>query len=54
MSRDWGKEAGVCDEFVLSAYDDYSVDTVAELLLPTGLLIDKPIQYAGTFEKFVF
>ena len=54
MSRDWSKEADACDEFVLSAYENYSVDTVAELLLPTGLLIDKSIQYAGTFEKYVF
>ena len=54
MSRDWSKEADACDEFVLSAYEYYSVDTVAELLLPTGLLIDKSTQYVGTFEKFVF
>ena len=54
MSRDWSKEADACDEFVLSAYEFYSVDTVAELLLPSGLLIDKSTQYAGTFEKFVF
>lgn len=54
MSRDWGKEADACDEFVLSVYEDYSVDKVAELLLPTGLLIDKSTQYIGTFEKYVF
>lgn len=54
MSRDWSKEANACDEFVLSAYEYYSVDTVAELLLPTGLLIDKSTQYIGTFEKYVF
>ncbi len=54
MSRDWSKEADACDEFVLSAYEYDSVDTVAELLLPTGLLMDKSTQYAGTFEKFVF
>ena len=54
MSRDWSKEADVCDEFVLSAYEYYSVDTVAELLLPTGLLIDKSTQYVGTFDKYVF
>lgn len=54
MSRDWSKEADVCDEFVLSVYQNYSVDTVAELLLPTGLLIDKSTQYIGTFEKYVF
>lgn len=54
MSREWSKEADACDEFVLSAYEYYSVETVAELLLPTGLLIDKSTQYAGSFEKFVF
>lgn len=54
MSRDWSKEADACDEFVLSAYEYYSVDAVAKLLLPSGLLIDKSTQYAGTFEKFVF
>lgn len=54
MIRNWSKEADVCDEFVLSAYEYYSVDTIAELLLPTGLLMDKSIQYAGSFESFVF
>ena len=54
MNRDWSKEADTCDEFVLSAYKDYSVDTVARLLFPTGLLIDKSVQYAGIFEKYVF
>ena len=54
MSRYWSKEADKCDEFVISAYEDYSVDTVAEVLLPTGLLIDKSTQYTGTFEKYVF
>lgn len=54
MSKKWGKEANACDEFVLSAYKNYSVDTVAELLLPTGLLIDKSARYAGTFEEYVF
>ena len=54
MSRDWSKEADACDEFLLSTYEDYSVDTVAELLLPSGLLIDKSMQYVGTFEKYVF
>lgn len=54
MSRDWSKEADACDEFVLSAYEHYSVDTVDELLLPMGLLIDKSTQYVGTFEKYVF
>lgn len=54
MSRGWRKEADACDEFVQSAYEYYSVDTVAELLLPTGLLTDKSTQYAGTFERYVF
>ena len=50
----WGKEADACDEFAQSAFEYYSVDTVAELLLPTGLLIDKLTQYVGSFEKYVF
>lgn len=54
MNRNWNREANVCDEFVLSTYEYYSVDTVAELLLPTGLLIDKSTQYIGAFEKYVF
>lgn len=44
----------VCDDFVLNAYLEYSVDTVADLLLPTGLLIDKTTQYSGSLEQFVF
>ena len=48
------REASVCDDFVLSAYQEYSVDTVADLLLPTGFLIDKTTQYSGSLEKFVF
>ena len=52
MRYNWSKEA--CDDFVLSVYEDFSVDSVAELLLPSGLLIDKTVQYAGTFEKYVF
>lgn len=54
MSREWSKEADACDEFVLSAYENYSIDTVAELLLPTGLLIDKSTEYAGSFDKYIF
>lgn len=54
MSRDWIKEEATSDEYVLSAYNDYSVHTVAKYLLPTGLLIDKSKQYIGTFEQFVF
>ena len=42
------------DNFVLTAYRDYSVDTVADLLLPTGLLIDGVAQYTGSLEEFVF
>lgn len=48
------REASVCDDFVLSAYQEYSVDTVADLLLPTGFLIDRTTQYSGSLEKFVF
>ena len=54
MRRDWSKEADAYDEFVLSEYEYYSIDTIAELLLPTELLIDKSTQYAGTFEGYVF
>lgn len=49
-----GKEADACDEFAQSAFEYYSVDTVAELLLSTGLLINKSTQYVGSFEKYVF
>lgn len=48
------REASVCDDFVLNAYQEYSVDTVADLLLPTGFLIDRTTQYSGSLEKFVF
>ena len=54
MDRGWSNEAAACDEFVLSTYEDYYVDAVAELLLPTGLLIDKSTQYVGSFEQYVF
>lgn len=54
MNRYWGKEADACDAFVQSAFDFYSVDVVAELLLPTGLLIDKSTQYVGSFERYIF
>ena len=47
-------EANVCDDFVLNAYQEYSVDTVANLLMPTGFLIDRATQYAGSLEKYVF
>lgn len=54
MFKDWSKKAAVCDAFVQSVLDDYSVDKVAELLLPTGLLIDNSTQYTGSFERYVF
>ena len=54
MSNSWSKEANICDEYILSIYEDYSVNVVAELLLPTGLLIDKSTLYTGSFEKYVF
>lgn len=54
MTNDWSREAGECDNFVLNAYQEYSVDTAVELLLPTGFLIDGTVQYAGSLEKFVF
>lgn len=54
MIKGRSKEASVCDDFVLSAYQEYSVDTVADLLLPTGFLIDRTTQYSGSLEKFVF
>lgn len=54
MSKDCSKEADVCDDFVLSTYEYYSVDMVAELLMPTGFLIDKSTRYAGSFERYVF
>lgn len=54
MIKGRSKEASVCDDFVLNAYQEYSVDTVADLLLPTGFLIDRTTQYSGSLEKFVF
>ena len=54
MYKEWSEKANICDEFVLSVYDEYSVDTVSNLLLPTGLLIDDSVQYTGTFEEYVF
>lgn len=54
MIKGWSREASVCDDFVLNAYQEYSVDTVADLLLPTGLLIDRMAQYSGSLGKFVF
>lgn len=54
MNNDRCREAGICDDFVLNAYQEYSVEIAADLLLPTGLLIDKTTQYVGNLEKFVF
>lgn len=54
MIKGRSREASVCDDFVLNAYQEYSVDTAADLLLPTGLLIDRVTQYTGSLEKFVF
>lgn len=54
MIKGRSREASVCDDFVLNAYQEYSVDTVADLLLPTGFLIDRTTQYAGSLEQFVF
>ncbi len=54
MIKGRGREASVCDDFVLNAYQEYSVDTVADLLLPTGFLIDRTTQYSGSLVEFVF
>ena len=54
MIKGRSREASVCDDFVLNAYQVYSVDTVADLLSPTGFLIDRTTQYSGSLEKFVF
>lgn len=54
MIKGRSREASACDDFVLSAYQEYSVDTVADLLLPTGFLVDRTKQYTGSLEKFVF
>lgn len=54
MIKGRSRETSVCDDFVLNAYQEYSVDTVADLLLPTGFLIDGTTQYSGSLEKFVF
>lgn len=54
MIKGRSREASVCDDFVLNAYQEYSVDTVANLLWPTGFLIDRTTQYSGSLEKFIF
>lgn len=47
-------EVEASDDFVLRIYQEYSFELVTDLLLPTGLLTDKNIQYSGSFEKFIF
>ncbi len=54
MIKGRSRGASICDDFVLNAYQEYSVDTVADLLLPTGFLIDKTTQYSGSLEKYIF
>lgn len=54
MIKGRSRGASACDDFVLNAYQEYSVDTVANLLLPTGFLIDRATQYSGSLEKFIF
>lgn len=54
MIKERSRETSVYDDFVLNAYQEYSVDTVANLLLPTGFLTDRTTQYSGSLEKFVF
>lgn len=54
MIKGRSREASVCDDFVLNAYQEYSVDTVANLLLPTGFLTDRTTQYSGSLKGFVF
>lgn len=54
MNKNRSRGASICDEFVLNAYQNYSVDIAANLLLSTGLLIDRTTQYSGNLERFVF
>lgn len=54
MIKGRSREASVCDDFVLNVYQEYSVDTVADLLFPTGFLIDGTPQYSGSLDRFVF
>lgn len=54
MSIDRSKEAYRYDEIAATLYEAYSIDAVADLLLSTGLLSDKSIQYIGSFEEYVF
>lgn len=54
MIKERSRETSVYDDFVLNAYQEYSVDTVANLLLPTGFLTDRTTQYSGNLKGFVF
>ena len=54
MNIGWCKDVNACDDFVLSVYENFTIYKVLELLLPTGLLIDKSIQFEGSFENYVF
>ena len=54
MESDRSKEVYVCDEFVQAAYQEFSADTVADLLLPIGFLKEKVTQYAGSLDIYVF
>lgn len=54
MESDRSKEVYVCDEFVQAAYQEFSADTVANLLLPIGFLKEKVTQYAGSLDIYVF
>lgn len=50
----WGNEGDGFDTLLLSANDNYSVETIADLLWQTGLLQDYSIQFDGKFIKLVF
>lgn len=54
MIKDWGDEEDSFSSLFLSALDDYSADTIANLLWQTGLLKDYSIRYDGELLKFVF
>lgn len=55
MNQELNRENKCCDDFVINIYDEYSIDRIAELLLAKVMILpDKSIQYAGSFERFVF
>lgn len=54
METGWNEEINVYDDFLELVYDNYSVDSITEMLLSTGLLPNKSTQYIGSFEKYVF